>query len=309
MLTRGWWIGIAMSCAACAAVTPGSVSPTTGHTNDVARGERVYARFCATCHGDKGDGHGPTAAAYGAPPPLDFTRGMYKYRTTETGQLPLRSDIVRVIERGVPGTTMPAWGRVLPPQDIDAAAAYIEGFSPRFAAEPESTRKVVKIPPEPASPLSASQIETGRLLFIAVQCWECHGVSGKGDGPAAGAQKDNWKRPVRPADLTRARSAADLYRTLATGLDGTPMSSCKRTIGLGRERLSNLGDHASQLDPTLVKQVRDLLAKLPSQDDLDNLSDAELQSVTETRLWLLVGYVRSIQHRPNPLDWLLLDDP
>ena len=106
MLNRGWWLGVVMSCAACVAVAPGPANLTSA--NDVARGERVYARFCATCHGDRGDGHGPTATAYGKPMPLDFTRGKYKYRTTEFNQLPLRSDIVSVIERGVPGTTMPA---------------------------------------------------------------------------------------------------------------------------------------------------------------------------------------------------------
>jgi hypothetical protein len=83
----------------------------------------------------------------------------------------------------------------------------------------------------------------------------------------------------------------------------------KRTVAVGREGLTDLGDHATSLDPTTVVAVRGLLAKLPSQAEIDRLSDAQLERVAEIRLWLLVGYVRSLQRSATPLDWLLLDDP
>jgi len=323
MLNRGWFMGAVVSCVACAAV-PDAKTPVTETTeteatierpvrDDLARGEWVYARFCATCHGDKGDGHGPTADRYDPPLPRDFTKGKYEYRSTAGGQLPLRSDLARTIKSGIPDTMMPAWGHVLPPNDVDAVAAYIETFSPRFAAEPEAARVVVQIPPEPP-PLSASQIETGRLLFVAFRCWECHGTRAEGDGPLARTLKTDWKVPIHPADLRRRRhrsgdAPSDLYRTLATGLDGTPMPMWKRTVAVGREGLTDLGDHATSLDPTTVVAVRGLLAKLPSQAAIDRLSDAQLERVAEIRLWLLVGYVRSLQRSATPLDWLLLDDP
>ena len=87
MLKRGWLVGVILGCVACAAggatgpeattnpVVAAAIEPPVG--NDLARGEWVYARFCATCHGDKGDGRGPTADRYDAPLPRDFTKGKY----------------------------------------------------------------------------------------------------------------------------------------------------------------------------------------------------------------------------------------
>jgi len=323
MLKRGWLVGVILGCVACAAggatgpeattnpVVAAAIEPPVG--NDLVRGEWVYARFCATCHGDKGDGRGPTADRYDAPLPRDFTKGKFEYRTTEGGQLPLRKDLMRTIQRGIPDTMMPAWGHVLPPSDVEAVAAYVETFSPRFAAEPEANRVVVNVPPEPPG-FSASQIETGRLFFIAFRCWECHGTRAEGNGPLAGTLKTDWKVPIRPADLTRRKhhsgpSATDLYRTIATGLEGTPMPMFKRTAAVGREGLSDLGEHVKDLDPADVTAVRNLLAKLPSQAEIDRSPDNVLDKMVEVRLWLLVGYVRSLQRSATPIDWLLLDDP
>jgi cytochrome c oxidase cbb3-type subunit I/II len=63
------------------------------------------------------------------------------------------------------------------------------------------------------------------------ECWQCHGESGRGDGPSAPTLKDNTGLPISPADLTlplRFKNGArpqDVYRTLMTGLIGTPMPS------------------------------------------------------------------------------------
>jgi len=37
----------------------------------VARGQEVFTRICATCHGSKGQGDGPIIPRFPAPPPLD----------------------------------------------------------------------------------------------------------------------------------------------------------------------------------------------------------------------------------------------
>ena len=36
----------------------------------------------------------------------DFTKGLYKFRTTNSGELPTDEDLFRTISRGIPGTTM-----------------------------------------------------------------------------------------------------------------------------------------------------------------------------------------------------------
>ena len=75
-------------------------------------GETVYKHMCTFCHGTDGNGGGK-AMAYLFPWPRDFRKGVFKYRTTPSGSLPLDSDLFKVISRGVPGTAMPAWGTAL----------------------------------------------------------------------------------------------------------------------------------------------------------------------------------------------------
>ena len=66
----------------------------------------LYRKHCAGCHGISGDGLGPAAAMLD-PYPRDFRRGSFKYKTTLLGDRPSSEDLMRVIERGVPGTSMP----------------------------------------------------------------------------------------------------------------------------------------------------------------------------------------------------------
>jgi mono/diheme cytochrome c family protein len=38
------------------------------HAGDITHGRVLYVRYCASCHGVKGDGHGPVAPALKTPP-------------------------------------------------------------------------------------------------------------------------------------------------------------------------------------------------------------------------------------------------
>ena len=85
----------------------------TGKEKDLLRiGATVYKHMCVFCHGENGNGGGK-AMAYLYPWPRDFRQGVFKYRTTPFGSIPLDQDIYRTISRGVPGTSMPAWGGAL----------------------------------------------------------------------------------------------------------------------------------------------------------------------------------------------------
>ena len=58
--------------------------------------------------GEGGWGRGAGAEQL-APRPRDFTKGLYKVRTT-ANKTPTDQDIFRMITEGMPGTSMPALG-------------------------------------------------------------------------------------------------------------------------------------------------------------------------------------------------------
>ena len=71
-------------------------------------GKALYLKYCAQCHGENGDGEG-YAAPHLRPRPRNFTTGKFKVRTTPNGALPTHQDLVNIIRRGMPYTSMPAW--------------------------------------------------------------------------------------------------------------------------------------------------------------------------------------------------------
>ena len=197
-------------------VTPGQ---------DLAAGKRLYRRKCAMCHGTKGRGDG-MVSRYVFPKPRDLSNGLFKIRSTPTRGLPTDQDLFNTITRGMPGTVMPSWANLSEEQRWQLVQ-YTKTFSDRFATE-----RV----PEPVSigepkPRYAASIDAGRRLYIDADCASCHGAGGKGDGPASNTLTDSWDYPIVPADLTISRNwrggnrPQDVYRSLATGIGGTPMPS------------------------------------------------------------------------------------
>ena len=106
-------------------------------------GKKLYAKFCAQCHGDNGDGEG-YAASHLRPRPRNFTTGKFKVRTTPTGSLPTHQDLVNIIRRGMPYTSMPAWP-TLSEQELSDLAHFITTFSADFA-NPENVAQARSAP-------------------------------------------------------------------------------------------------------------------------------------------------------------------
>ena len=52
------------------------------------------------------------------PRPRNFTAGKFKVRTTPNGALPTHQDLVNIIRRGMPYTSMPAWPELLRPAGV-----------------------------------------------------------------------------------------------------------------------------------------------------------------------------------------------
>jgi DMSO reductase family type II enzyme heme b subunit len=189
------------------------------------RGRNIFLHMCVYCHGRDGNGGG-TATDYLYPWPRDFRKGIFKFRSTPTGTLPKDEDLYRTIIHGVPGTSMPAWGDALSPQDTWALVNLIKSFSDRFRNE--APGKSLEVNPLPAS---KSLIAKGKQLFTKHKCVDCHGATGQGNGRLAESLMDAWKHAVFVHDITNpnyfkaGHAPKDIYRTISTGLDGTPMGS------------------------------------------------------------------------------------
>ena len=197
------------------------IGSVTGHAKNA---QYDYRRYCAGCHGERGDGNGENAP-YVDPKPRDFQLGIFKCRSTPTGTLPTDQDLSDTIARGIDRSNMPSWNTFTLQQKADLVA-WVKHFSPRWASEKPGTP--IQIPSQPE--VTAERIKNGREIFAKVQCWKCHGVTGEANGPSAATLQDDLGRPIAPFNFTEGSpkcgsSDADLYRIFMTGLDGTPMPS------------------------------------------------------------------------------------
>lgn len=211
------------------------------HPESVVVGRDIYIMACQACHGadGRGDGSvGPMLAPRRAPRPRDLTAGEFKLRSTPSGQLPTTADLFRTVTDGIRAAggaltfglrghrIMPGF-RHMPEEQRLEVLEYVKSLNRRFWERPEV--RTVAVPPVP--PVTAERLARGRQLYADAECLACHGPAGRGDGPSAPTLKDSRDLPIAATDLTRPRRfkngarPEDLYRTLVTGLAGTPMPS------------------------------------------------------------------------------------
>jgi DMSO reductase family type II enzyme heme b subunit len=190
-------------------------------------GQELYDAYCARCHGFDGDGKGE-ASNFTYPTPRDFTSGMYKFRSTPSGDPPTDDDLKRSILVGFPGTSMFGWEGKFSDEDLEALIEYLKYFEEEtFEIETEAIE--IGEPP----PVTDELMATGMEVFQKAKCWECHGKYGRGDGEKGWQPnfKDDWGDKIWPTNLAHAwelrngASLEDLFRSIGTGLDGTPMPS------------------------------------------------------------------------------------
>jgi mono/diheme cytochrome c family protein len=217
------WAG-AFACAAESSNAIPSASIST-----LLQGRAVYQKNCVPCHGQSGDGRGDMGLTV-KPRPRNFRAAVFKFRSTPSGTLPTDDDLARTIRGGLSGTAMPIFTS-LREQEIRAVIAYVKSFSPRWE-KAENYAASVPLPELPGWFKDRDEVsrhaQNGKPLFLAA-CAPCHGLTGDGRGSASIEMKDSFGEPVTPSDLRQplrcGREPKDIYRTLVTGLDGTPMPS------------------------------------------------------------------------------------
>ena len=190
------------------------------------QGKEYYFKFCVHCHGIKGKGDG-RASYHLFPQPRELSQGIFKFHTTQTNTLPLNEDIFRTIKRGIPGTAMPAWGEVLSDEAIYSLVEFVKTFSSRFSMELPGRKISISMEP----PFDDFSIAHGKKLYGELRCGRCHGEDGSKEGELSGTLKTFRGTPSFVYDLRRENfyksgsSGTDIYRTLVTGLDGSPMNA------------------------------------------------------------------------------------
>jgi mono/diheme cytochrome c family protein len=204
------------------------------------KGKIIYERSCMLCHGVNGRGDGPAGwfiGRYSSPHPRDFATESFRFRSTASGEMPTDQDLFRTVTQGIPGY-MPSFNG-LTEEERWEVIVYVKSFNPAF----KENMPVSIVVPDPPFPPSDASIDNGRKLYVKYSCHSCHGDNGDGDGPESlkGNLKDGRGRSISAGNLSDRSSLKngaaprDIYRSLMTGLDGTPMPSFADSLQ-GREK-------------------------------------------------------------------------
>lgn len=237
------------------------------------RGYHVYQRRCVQCHGSSGDGGGPVATSL-YPRPRDYRKGIFKFGSTPFGTKPVRADLILTVQRGISGTSMPAF-HLLPKEEIEAVIDYVLALTHRGELESQLTTEVasadeyeedilkdaltliqdrwsqadqaVYYPLSVEPVFTAEHVAAGRKAFLTKGCAQCHGEDGRGQTAEnlKGDRQDAWGYPTRAADLTSGMLRGgsrpiDVYRRIYGGINGTPMPAFNITLKDEPETLWNL---------------------------------------------------------------------
>ncbi len=170
----------------------------------------LYKALCARCHGDGGRGDGMTAA-YLDPAPRDLTKAAFMNSKPATR-------LVQSMTQGVHGTSMPPWGRVLTPQQINGMLDYVWT---EFVKEPRKESKARTVPDRNPMPGTKDSIARGERLFVQ-RCAGCHGAKADGKGPNS---LDITPRPrnLRNAAFMSQVDDRRLFDSILYGVQGTAM--------------------------------------------------------------------------------------
>jgi len=176
------WLLLVISALSCPAVV------WSQNTQDVVKqGEQVFNRRCATgyCHGSRGTAGGaPRLAA------RDFDQAF----------------ISNTVTQGVPGTPMPAFEKMLTPQELAAVVAYVANLNGIANSELSSGASGNAPAAAESVPALSPEAARGRELFSESvrgfgRCSTCHAVNGIGIAVATPMAKV-------PADVGALRALA-----------------------------------------------------------------------------------------------------
>lgn len=189
-------------------ITVDAATLTAGHDS--------YMLYCYACHGENGDGRGPSSYGF-RPPPRNFTLGIFKFaRLRSSDELPNDDDLYRIVHGGLHGTPMLAWD--IPEGELMNIIQYIKTFAPAKWEKKKKSGELVKtlepfeLPADPWAGKEAESVARGRELYhFKAECANCH--------PAYGTKEELYKLSVEAA-----KRQPDIFKAL-TGFREDPYGS------------------------------------------------------------------------------------
>jgi len=229
---------------------------------DTTDGAALYEKLCASCHGKTGDGRG-RASRYVFPKPRDLRHDPFRLVST-LSRNPSRNDIYRVLEKGIPGSSMQSWEtlgdkklellvqRVMQLRTDGAVERIVKELQEEGEISEEESNRVIdeyvnRVTRAGESwdgvgsvTLSDDLIDRGGQVYIRQQCNSCHGLDGRG---SPGMDLVDLRGDATWAtDLVRGRlhggsGASDVARRIFLGMPGSAMPSSGT---LGGDELASL---------------------------------------------------------------------
>ena len=197
---------------------------------DIENGARLYQSSCAGCHGPNGD----------MVPGIELQRGQFRRATND-------SEIMRLIQSGIPGTTMP------PSSFTDAQAGSIVAFLRTAAPASASGRGGVTI--------ARGDAAKGQAIFEGKgRCATCHRVNGSGPRLAPDLSEIGTIRP-----------AGELRQKLVDP---------NATIRPGNRYVDAVTRSGSKISGRLLNQDTFTIQLLDSNERLVSLSRSDLRDVS-----------------------------
>lgn len=182
--------------------------------NPIAK--HLYMALCQRCHAAGGNGFGPIQPNL-AGFPRAFAGNAEFFRRTADERL------ARSIENGIPGTSMPPYGRLVEQENRERLLDLL--FTAFIGAARHDKAQLPPLPTRVSVNLPAAKAD---ILFDKL-CQRCHGVAGTGTGP------EHLKHLPRPRNLSNRPYFAALdderiTRAIADGIPGTAMPAFRQEL-------------------------------------------------------------------------------
>lgn len=181
-----------------------------------ASAKRLYMALCQPCHAADGTGHGivqPNLAQF----PRAFRNNAAFFRRAADERL------VRSVREGVPGTSMPPYGRLLSGAQVDAVLDLVFRAFVRIPRDEKALP--LPLPSQPDTPLPRAAVDRA----YERHCASCHGRAGNGKGP------ESARHLPRPRNLSNrpyfsALGDRRIAREVLDGVPGTAMKGFRQTL-------------------------------------------------------------------------------